>query len=365
MVKMKRITTFAIAIAALALTSAESGNKAEATPPDDPADVAVVRDKWGAGRVVTDPHGNVTDLSAVPDDLVGDPELQHAISRLHHVRFLGSKGTKGLDLLLGAMASSKTLESTELIGAVSDDALANIEKLQSIGQLTISSSSDRITDGVFRHLGKLSNLNYMCIGSEKPKAQLGINGSGLKYLSGLRKLNELALLDCPIDDAGMKNLKGLSIRRLELRHPAISDRGMEAVSEITSLESVVISNAEITDGAFAHIGRMKNIWCVSLCHCSKITGSGLGGLGNMPKLRCLCLQDCPVTDAAVVNLRGVRLKALNLQLTRITDRAVDDISAIKTLDELYVGETKLTKEAIERLKAIKGLRVDDSQVRKP
>jgi hypothetical protein len=32
----------------------ESGNKAEATPPDDPADVAVVRDKWGAGRVAPD-----------------------------------------------------------------------------------------------------------------------------------------------------------------------------------------------------------------------------------------------------------------------------------------------------------------------
>jgi hypothetical protein len=355
-------------LAALMLIAADPRNSgtpradkpAAATPdlrPDDPADVAVVRDKWGVGRVVTDPHGNVTDLSAVPDDLVGDPELQHAISRLHHVRFLGSKGTKGLDLLLGAMASSKTLESTELIGAVSDDALANIEKLQSIGQLTISSSSDRITDGVFRHLGKLKNVTYLSIGSPNAMTRLRITGDGLMECSSMKKLEELDLLDCPIDDAGMRSLKGLNLKQLHLRNPAITDRGIEAISGITSLESLGLTGASITDNAFAHIANLTHLWCVSLDHCGKVNGSELGKLAALQKLTFLCLQDCPIDDAAMKNLKGLRLRALNLRQTNITDQGIDELKGMTTLHALYVGNTKVTKAVFTKLKDIKDLEI--------
>jgi Leucine-rich repeat (LRR) protein len=355
MIKMKRITSFALAIVALALISAESGNKPEAALPDDPADVAVVRDKWGAGRVITDPHGSVAGLCAVPDDLVGDPELQRAISRLHHVRFLGSKGTKGLDLLLGAMASSKTLESTDLLGVVTDDALAKLENVQSLVHISIA--ADGITDAAFGHLGKLRNLNWIAVGAKTSNGRLEIDGRGLKDLSGLKKLETLYLLECPIDDAGIANLKGLNLKEIQLRYPAITARGIEAISGMTSLERLGISNAHITDKAFAHIGRLKNLKSVSLDHCGKLNGSELGKLAALQNLTFLCLQDCPINDAAMKNLKGLRLRALNLRQTNITDQGIDELKGMTTLHALYVGNTKVTKAVFTKLKDIKDLEI--------
>jgi hypothetical protein len=351
-------------LAALMLIAADprnsgtpNGGTPAATPdlrPDDPADVAVVRDKWGVGRVITDPHGSVTGLCAVPDDLVGDPELQRAVSRLHHVRFLGPHGTKGFDLLLAAMASSQTLESTDLIGDVTDDALASLEKVQSLVHISIA--SDRITDAAFRHLGKLKNLNWIAVGPQKPNCRLTITGSGLKDLSGLHKLEEL-LLECPIDDAGMRNIHGLRLKHLDLQHPAISDRGIAAIGEMRSLETLGIGDSLISDGAFTSFANLPELRCLSLDHCTKVKGSGLKELAGLNKLTLLCLQDCPIDDAAVKNLKGLHLRALNLRLSNITDQGIDELKEMTTLNELYVGNTKVTKAVFTKLEHIKGLQI--------
>ena len=81
----------------------------------------------------------------------------------------------------------------------------------------------------------------------------------------------------------------------------------------------------------------------------------------MKNLDLLCLLDRPVDDAAVKNLKGMKLKVLNLSLTQITDRALDDIKEMTTLEQLYVGGTKVTEPAIIRLKAVKPLKINDDQ----
>ncbi len=368
-----RLTSEVVFLTALALSVigpsrcvAQHAGKtaAEELARDDPADVALLKAKWGPGRVVTDINGNVTDFCPVSDDFVGSAKLQHAASRMRHVRFFSTEGKeKGVTLTIAAMASSRTLQSTDLSGEVTDDALGALEKVQSLTRISIL--SDHVTDGAFLHLGKLRNLEDISIGSPKADHKVRINGSGLKAIRGLKNLRELDLADCPVDDDGVANLRGLNIRELYLDSSLISDQGVQLIGRIKSLERLAIRNAAITDKAFQHFARLKDLWGLGLMHCYLLDGRGVKELANLKKLTCLCLTECPIDDAALKHLKGVRLNALNLQQTKITDQAVDEILNIPTLDELYVGSTKITNAGLARLKAVKGLRVNNSPYEVP
>ncbi len=282
---------------------------AEEPPRDDPAHVALLKAKWGPGRVVTDASGNVTDFLPPSDDFIGNPKLQQAASRLRHVRYFGANGgRKGVNLALATMASSRTLETTDLSGDVTDDTLANLENVQSLTRICIL--SEAVSDGAFRHLGKLKNLDSISISGGTPTSRPRINGSGLKELSGLTKLSELDLGNCLVGDSAMVSLTRLKIRELDLNSSAITDRGVEAIGRITSLERLAILNAAITDKAFQHFARLKDLWGLGLMHCYLLDGRGVKELASLKKLTCLCLTDCPVDDAALRSLKGLRLEAL-------------------------------------------------------
>lgn len=340
-------------------------------PRDNPADVKLLKSCL-PGRVLetgeegkTLGKGVVATLSLDADKLVGNVELQRAIARLRHVQCLFSGGKTGDDLLLAATAAwpAENLRHVSLPADVGDDALGRLERFRNLRSLDIS--SDRITDGAFRHLGKLTNLNRITIDSPRPltlDGRLKINGSGLKDLAGLKKLKSLGILDCPIDDAGMRNLKGLSLEELDLRHAVITDRGIEAISDMTTLERLAFADTAITDKAFIDLAKLQNLRVLSVAGAPGIQGTRLKEISGLKNLEFLYLLDCPIDDAAIKSLKGMKLKVLGLCLTQITDRALDDIKDMTTLKQLYVGSTKVTKAAIAKLRGIRALEINDAPV---
>ncbi len=355
---MIRMIQVLIAFAALPLIAADPSENAKPALPDDPAAVALLKDKWGIGCVQTDADGNVTTLCPKSDDVRDNAAIRDAVSKLRHVRVLLPTGTRGGDELLAATASwPRTLEVIQLGADVGDGGLAHIARFHDLMQLTIS--SDQITDAAFKHFAKMKNLNYLSIGPRNSKSRLKISGSGLGLISDLKNLEDLDLLDSPIDDPGLANLSGLNLKRLELRHPAISDRGIDAISKITGIESLVITDAAITDKAFAAIGTLTNLRVLSLIDCPNVTGKGIARLRGASSLSCLCLQGCAVDDAGVSGITSLPLTALNLRRTKITDKSLDAMKRIPTLNVLYVEGAKLSEAAIQSLKRIERLRVDE------
>jgi len=326
-------------------------------PPDDPADIALLRAKWRGG-LMTDANGNVENFDCTADDLVGHPELQHAVSRLRHVRFAGAEGTKGFDLLLAAMASWRNLENASFLGPVSDDDLANLENARGLTRISIS--SDQLTDAVFTHIGKLKNLNRISIGPHKKRhAPLKINGNGLKELSDLRKLTRLALVNCPIDDVALTNLKGLELKWLELRGAAITDRGIATISDVTTLKELLIVDTMITDDALSYLPKLRHLSRFTVVGGPRIKGSGLRQIMGMKELRFLCLEDCPIDDGAMRYLKGMRLEIIELGNSRITDRGIEEIKEMTSLEMLGVEHCHISDAA---MRTIKGLRLKELDV---
>lgn len=92
---------------------------------------------------------------------------------------------------------------------------------------------------------------------------------------------------------------------------------------------------------------------------SKVTDAGLASVGALPNLSRLHLENTAITDAGVAHLKGAKLEYLNLYGTQITDASAAHLKQIKTLQKLFVWQTKMTAAAAKDLEtAIPGLKVD-------
>ena len=348
-----RLLPMLCGIAVLQLCTAGIAVAADTTP-DDPAAVALLKDKWGTGCVLTDADGNVTTLCPKAEDVRNNAAIRDAVSKLRHVRNLLPTGKNGDDDVLSATLKwPPTVEIIQLCANVSDDALTHIERFQGLQQLSIS--SDRITDACFKHFAGLKSLNDLDIGPEKPTSRLKINGRGLKNLKGLERLGELSIVDCPIDDEGIANLRGMKIRGLLTRGFAITDRGAATIGSIETIEQLALDDVRITDAAFKDFAQLDNLQTLSVCRAPAVHGAGLDHLTRLKHLTFIGLRDCPIVDGSLKNLKSMGLKGLSLQRTKITDKSVEDIEAITSLRQFCIGKSELSEKSIARLRQLTDL----------
>ena len=348
-----RLLSALCGIAVLLLDTAGAA-VAEDIPADDTAAVKLLKDKWGIGCVLTDADGNVTTLCPKSDDVRDNAAIRDAVSKLRHVKCLFPSGTKGNDQVLAATAKwPPTLEFASFLADAGDDALAYLERFSNLQQLSVC--SDRITDACFKHFANLKSLNDLAIGPAKPSSRLKIDGSGLKSLKGLERLEEISIVDCPIDDAGIANLRGMRIRRFLCRGLAITDRGAAALGSIATIEQLALDDVRITDAAFKDFARLDNLQTLSVCRAPAVHGAGLDHLTRLKNLTFIGIRDCPLTDGSLKNLKSIGLKGLSLQRTKITDKSVDDIAAITSLQQFCIGKGELSEKSIARLRQLNDL----------
>ncbi len=107
----------------------------------------------------------------------------------------------------------------------------------------------------------------------------------------------------------------------------------------------------------------------------RISDAELGRcLENLPELQSLTLSWVDVTDAGLTQVKGLRhLKSLILtENSVITDAALDSLTGLAELQELWLMETQVTDTGLERLKELsqlkvlelRGSRVTDTGVKK-
>lgn len=74
-------------------------------------------------------------------------------------------------------------------------------------------------------------------------------------------------------------------------------------------------------------------------------------IGTLPNLRKLDLRGTGLGDSGIAAFQESGLEELSLVQTRVTDAAVDALSAMESLKRVYVWKTDLTAEGIQRLRA--------------
>ncbi len=137
--------------------------------------------------------------------------------------------------------------------------------------------------------------------------------------------------DMEVDEA-LKFLRGRKdIRQLNLSKSGTDGSGLRYVTDLP-INYIDLNLTDVEDAGFVHMEKMPNLAIIHLDRCKK------------------------VTDAALIHLVKLPLIGLNISGTSITDRGLETLSHIKSLEWLDLGDENITYEGIRTLKRLPKLR---------
>jgi hypothetical protein len=142
-------------------------------------------------------------------------------------------------------------------------------------------------------------------------SSLNLTDESIKALTGLRKLTDLTVSDCPnLSDDGFTHL----LRKVNLVDfflwglPKVSDRTIEALCKPPcGLESITLDGcAGITDLSFEHLSQVRTLTYVSLRDLPRVTDIGIRSLAKLPRRCSVNINDLPLVTKAT--MKAIRRK---------------------------------------------------------
>jgi hypothetical protein len=312
-------------------------------------------------------------------DLMGSPTGDGAIEALHGKaslrRFASGRlvTDTGLALLKtfprlrtwrpdpGAGEHDKDAAGARLLidGPFTNEGLALLAGLEGLADLDLFWHVTGITTEGFAHLVDLPNL-----------AALGADGTltddvSMRYMGAMPRLRRLRAQGTIATDDGFESLsrsttlEGFWGGKDELK---LGDRGFLALSRMPSLRSLGVSCKHVSDAALAALPRfhaLREITPVDM------TDDGFRHVGRCERLeRLTCMYCRTTTDAATEHIAALRLRYYYAGLTQITDRSLEILGGMDTLEEIEFYECQRITDAglpfLARLPRLRKLEVHNS-----
>jgi peroxiredoxin len=202
------------------------------------------------------------------------------------------------------------------------------------------------------HLTSLPSLTKLDLGKRDfDRKNPPITDVTTVRLKAIRSLEQLSVRADGLTDTGLDNLAELcNLRQLELpiAHAVdpknylspYTEKGIEALTRIRSLESLTLGGPGVTDAALSHVGRMTNLRSLMLFGCP-IGNAGLARLSALQSLETLTLMiPSEVTVSGLNSLSGLsRLSNLRADSLK-QDGVALDISQLTQLEYLMLSTGK-------------------------
>lgn len=152
-----------------------------------------------------------------------------------------------------------------------------------------------------------------------------------------------------VDDAG-------HVRLVELVDTAATDDDLKLLSHFPRLESVDISDGEITAAGLVHLKELQGVKRLYLTNLP-VTSDALAHVSHLQNLDTLSLRNTPIDNEAMVHIKQFeQLNVLNLADTDITNAALKELQGLQHLGTLVLAGTAVTGEGFAHLDPIKTLR---------
>ena len=293
------------------------------------------------------------------------------------------------DLGLSHLAACPHLERVDLLGCRAGDGV--IRALTGKPKLRHFISGEQVTDAGLALLhefpfyktwqGGAPEYSLMTF-DPKPNHLLlrgPITDEGLRSLAGLHGLFSLNLDDSRlhITNAGLQPLAELS--HLNCLGFAATDETMASIATLPHLRHLICQDTTAGDEGFTALSASRSLEYIWGRRCYNLTGRGFLALSRMPALRGLAVSCRNVDDEALAKLpdfpaltefmpidvpdagfrhvgRCERLEALWCMYCRDTgDIATEHIAGLRRLKTYYAGRTEITDRSLEILSAITSL----------
>ncbi len=189
--------------------------------------------------------------------------------------------------------------------------------------------------------------------------QLGLNritvsDDGLPALAEIKGLMRLQLDATQVTDRGLAALaKCPSLVHVDLLNTPIGDAGLRTLAELPHLHSLTLTNTTATAAGLAALARRAKLQQLTLSGTVGKDAKNLGTpLGRMATLRTLNVVTNGFTDDDLKAMTAAPITLLRLGSTRLTDKALDHLAAMKSLETLHLeANAQLGAPAIQKLAA--------------
>lgn len=236
-------------------------------------------------------------------------------------------------------------------GPFTDQGLAGLSGLEGVRELDLFWHVTNITPDGFAHLVGLPNLE--ALGAD---GKLSDNVS-LRHMAAMPRLRRLRAQEAAADDDGFEALS----RSRTLAHfwgrecPGFGSRGFIAFSKMPALRSLGVGCRNVDDRALSRLPQFP-----SLRELTPIgfQDDGFAHIGRCPRLERLTCMYCRETgDAATRHIADLRLKYYYAGLTRITDRSLEVLGRMQSLQQVDLYECNgVTDAGLVYLKDLPRLR---------
>ncbi len=253
-----------------------------------------------------------------------------------------------LSLISGylVVASKFNTPTTEVVQKV--DAVAAAKKIisEQANAAEINLSALKITDKMLEMFAEPTTPSVVILDNTD------VEGPGLANLIHL-PLKRLSLAGSKTSDRGLEEIRHMeSLEDLDLSGTAVSDLGLSQLNTLTNLRKVNLSHTMASSTACLLVkNNWKNLEVLNMDNSNLTNDQNCFMLGQNQSLKTLSLADCRVRDIDVRRLAHGAVSDLNLDGTQIDDGALQFLIKIKTLKKVSFNRCHLTQKGIDELKA--------------
>jgi hypothetical protein len=240
------------------------------------------------------------------------------ISLLHNFPLLKTADGEGARLLLD--------------GPFTNAGLAALAGLDGIFGLDLFWHVDRITTDGFAHLAGLPNL-----------LELGCDGklsdnAALRHIAAMPRLKRLRIQESVATDDGFVELaRSQTIEGIWGRVcPNFASRGFVAFSKMPSLQSLGIGCKNVDDAALATLPEFPSLRELTPIDFPDDSFRHIGRCRNLDRLTCMYCRE--TGDRATEHIRGLAIRYYYAGLTRITDRSLEILGGMESLEQVDLYE---------------------------
>ena len=279
----------------------------------------------------------------------GDGVSDDGLRRLHDIpRFQRWSGGERRYSLLDFHAGPTYAALKGPFTAAGLRSLAGLDGLFAVNLHWTSGAADGAD---LRHLASLANLGFLALDGDL------CDDEAMRQIGALPGLRMLLAQGAAAGDAGFEALSAsATLEYLWGRECAnLTGRGFAAMATMPSLKGLAVSLKSLPDEALARLPRFPALRALMPMDASDDGFRHVGRCQGLEELWCMYCRD--TGDAATAHVAGLRLKTYYAGLTKITDRSLEILSGMATLERIQLHECQgITDAGVRRLAALPLLR---------
>ena len=275
-------------------------------------------------------------------DLMGSPTGDGAIEALQDKAKLTSFASgklvtdAGLKLLhnFPRLKSWQGDESTRLLidGPFTNAGLASLAGLEGVFDLDLFWHVTGISSAGFAHLAGLPNLGSL--GADSTLS----DDEAIRHFAAIPRLRKLRAQGAVATDDGFEALsRSQTLENLWGREcPHLGSRGFLALSRMPALRSLGVSCKLVSDDALAAFPEFPSLRELTPIDVTDPGFRHIGRCGRLERLSCMYCRE--TTDVATEHIGGLRLQSYYAGLTQITDRSLEILGRMTSLEQIELYE---------------------------